>query len=274
MEGPVAESSKQAQHHRLTAEGYRLLRDYFENVSHKPPSAEKRDLLYRIQRLPGCEWYTRERLDSYFLQARRTSKLKGTKEHAPSHYTDEDAYVRSILFPSFHPYDISKLRVLLKHNPSPTPRSMQIWAESLAVDPDDVRKWVELEKEQGSKSAHDDPMHQSEEYHRITHLPTPEPTASPEPRKLLNLPQTPILPSSSSFSPVSSTASQLADTIHDSLLSTHYAEAKPFPTSPDAFVARFASFERNMQSFMDGVASGEYAHIGLDSSCIPPQDKK
>ncbi|KAM5530007.1 hypothetical protein V8D89_016328, partial [Ganoderma adspersum] len=55
---------------RLKAEGYKILTDFFKNVSRYPTAAQKAELLAAVTSIKGCEGYTIKKMTAYFSRMR------------------------------------------------------------------------------------------------------------------------------------------------------------------------------------------------------------
>ncbi|EED85650.1 predicted protein [Postia placenta Mad-698-R] len=174
-------SSKRAPQKRLPAAGKTLVNELYA-LHPYPPTELKETYLKRIRALPGCDYYTLDKLNLLLYSRRVRSGLAGNggrqlDVHQPTRQTTSD----DILYPSFRKQTgvVSKLEVLISEKPRANDTLIKIWAKRLDVEEDDVLTWVEAwraEHEEATSSV--EPARQSAP---VAHLPTPGSSRSPEP---------------------------------------------------------------------------------------------
>ncbi|KAM5536473.1 hypothetical protein V8D89_009909 [Ganoderma adspersum] len=95
---------------RLKAEGYKILTDFFKNVSRYPTAAQKAELLAAVTSIKGCEGYTIKKMTAYFSRMRieRKEPVAFVKAESPdshlnaaSSFIHESSSASSLVHPSF-----------------------------------------------------------------------------------------------------------------------------------------------------------------------------
>ncbi|KAF9228455.1 hypothetical protein BS17DRAFT_339600 [Gyrodon lividus] len=198
---------------KLTKEGSAFLTNYARTISSYPRRSEKFDILASVQAIPGNEYFTFEKLTSWFSRHRnpahappyvRTGReglgaraASADEEMAPGGrmLVDDD----SILFPKLTPMHLRQLRVLYKKRPDPAQGIITFWANRLNADRAEVLAWIQYQQEKakeeamaGTLESPDLPLRQftstsasvSPRLPKLArpHLPTPAKSVSPETR--------------------------------------------------------------------------------------------
>ncbi|KAI1786150.1 hypothetical protein LXA43DRAFT_1034874 [Ganoderma leucocontextum] len=66
--------TNQKKRNRIKVEGYKIINDFFTNVSRYPTASQKVELLAAVTSIKGCEGYTLEKLTGYFSRRRTERK--------------------------------------------------------------------------------------------------------------------------------------------------------------------------------------------------------
>jgi len=307
--GPSSPSARHHKQKRLSKEAIAFLTNYASVINSYPQSEEKQSILASIHSIPGNEWYTTQRLSSWFARHRNPSPSSAL----PLAAVDEE----TILFPKLTPKHLQQLRLLYKKRTDPAENIITFWAERINADRHEVIAWFQYQQEKAKgnqchQSTPDSPDIPLQQLVRDldgsegcasptvltrprTHLPTPSqsPSESPhermpslppiavkleEPRQCLSPislvtpisahPLHALRPShSTSFragAQLSRDSSRLfAATVRKSLRDNP-AQNDPPPKTPDEFAAKFVTFEKMIDAFMEKHKSGQLARLGWD----------
>ncbi|KAG2069678.1 hypothetical protein BDR04DRAFT_1143215 [Suillus decipiens] len=163
--------------HRLTLEARKLLKDFAEHVSMYPDSHQRQHLLDRVRRLHGCGHADTKHITVWFARYRNIAKKKSIQ--------DDD----SILFTNFTSEQLDILRPLLRNNPFPKKKMIDVWSVCIKAEPEQVSKWVSYHQ---AKAA---PLRGTPEQSisvsptaPLPHLPTPARSLSPAHARDMSLP--------------------------------------------------------------------------------------
>lgn len=126
---------------RLPPEGSNILVEFFNAVSENPTSDQREQLATQIRAVPSCEWYSSERVRTWFQNRRSNKSRSGTIK------LEKVAF----LYPSINAEAEQNLGILYKKIPRPTTREKEIWAEKLRVTLEDLNIWVELHQERDNQ---------------------------------------------------------------------------------------------------------------------------
>ncbi|TCD70848.1 hypothetical protein EIP91_001539 [Steccherinum ochraceum] len=133
--------------------------------------------------LRGCGYYNTDKLKIYFAGARQNDNKKrreSGKEAKPT-LSRQPTMSKSLcnkLYPSFtHPATLKHLYELLDMFKDPDSGLLEVWADRLGVEVNDVKSWWDLECRRERKPN----VEELDAAAARQQLPTPQPTASPEP---------------------------------------------------------------------------------------------
>ncbi|KAM5531383.1 hypothetical protein V8D89_014946 [Ganoderma adspersum] len=116
---------------RLKAEGYKILTDFFKNVSRYPTAAQKAELLAAVTSIKGCEGYTIKKMTAYFSRMRieRKEPVAFVKAESPDSHlnavlpedTPADGWTSWVALPASSFLHDSSSGPSLVHPPFPEP---------------------------------------------------------------------------------------------------------------------------------------------------------
>ncbi|GBE88598.1 hypothetical protein BKA93DRAFT_531916 [Sparassis latifolia] len=252
---PESEALHGKPRRRLAPDGYALLTDQYK-LTPNLTEQHLRELLQRLHEIHGCDWYTFEDLKRYW----RGLRQKMVPKEVP-------ASTHDILHPSLTPESILKLQVLLSENPSPRNVEVGIWARRLGATHIDVQTWIDLWKSHLPESSNK------------KHLPTPDPSTSPEPTHATLPPfyatgMSNAVSQDSHEMPKMSPHQEkqfpsLAEVQELGLALKHVlSEENPSPVArtPQEFCMWMDSHNHRLQNFLNNIKNGEYAQLGWDPS--------
>ncbi|KAI0690497.1 hypothetical protein C8T65DRAFT_97420 [Cerioporus squamosus] len=146
---------------------YDILNDHFFNVSEWPDEPARMTLAEKLREIPGCEHYTAVHVYRYFGNMRSktcSGPVKPRKSTVPLQEATESIE--------------SRLDVLLRENPNPSPEVAGIWAEKLGAGtaPEHILTYAFLWSGQMTSNIHAEVVEQ-----QPTQLPgNPDPSLSSE----------------------------------------------------------------------------------------------
>ncbi|KAL0955644.1 hypothetical protein HGRIS_001874 [Hohenbuehelia grisea] len=165
---------------RLNSEGHKLLEDFYNNVTPRPTTAQRRSLLNQIHSMAKEHATYREgSLAGWFFHRRKKDSDALPEANAAG----------SSLFPTIQEKSIPLLNTLLKSTPNPPPDLVEAWALLLPASPTDIMAWIQVHR---TATTAPDPT---------SHLPTPSISQSPEPLSMGSARSSPDFKSEASTSP-------------------------------------------------------------------------
>nr|VWO94508.1 Efflux pump membrane transporter [Ganoderma boninense] len=203
----AATNSTRQHRNRLPKDAYKILRNFYNDVTSKPSKSQRIELAEKVRStVRGCEDYSSRDVSGYFTgrRKRKTTTDKARQEPEPTALSASEASPAQILYPSLAkgPTVIPRLEVLLEDDPDPSEEIAAIWAEQLRyhAKAKDILTFAKLRR---ARKLHSPtlppptfstmpPLHRllpsSAPRTQASHLPTP--STSPEPT---SLPTSPVV---------------------------------------------------------------------------------
>ncbi|KAF5369579.1 hypothetical protein D9758_002482 [Tetrapyrgos nigripes] len=127
------------------------LPDAVDQGNFKPTFQQKRQILARIQVLPGCEEYKMANLEQWF-------RIRREKHEKTDQANDLEGQAISPPYPSIPPKKMQALETMYQTHPYPSQEMIFAWATLTEAPLEDIEKWVK--DKQAALSRPHDAVHQ------------------------------------------------------------------------------------------------------------------